>query len=267
MSVKLTASKLSEEKASVDESKNVEKGAVTTPSTGTGAKRKGNPKFEEFKAQGASIRAKKSDAEKQAEGSNSGDIAFVIALGNPARTNKRTEKGDKIASMECVGYRLKALADVKVPKLTMLADAKNNPMSFDKEKIEFVDVKAGTEFDVTLPELGMLISDPKYAGTFTGNGDTVQLHVTLSASRGYVPLSVLKRPGAVLKDNMLPVGEKKSVDGKERYVAKEGFEEKFGYLYRVVAGQRHVGGGKTKTAGEAPKDLAAALFAYFQKRD
>lgn len=266
MSVKITAEALQSQAGAKE---NAVAGGATTPTAGTtttGAKKKGNPKFEEFKAQGASIRAKKTEAEREAEGANSGDIQFVIALGNPARVNKRTEKGAKHDSMECVGYRLKALKDVKVPKVKMLADAKNNPMSFDRESVEWVDVKAGTDFDVLLPELGLLISKPEYAGSFTGGGDTVQLHVTLSASRGYVPLSVLKRPGAVLKDNMLPVGKKDVVDGKEKWVAKEEFADKFGYLYRTVAGQRHTGSGKSKVTGEAPKDLAAALLSFLTER-
>jgi hypothetical protein len=267
MSVKLMAKNLAE-----TENKENGAGAGTgTEGTGAGttptkAKRSGNPYFDEFKAKGASIRAMKTDAEKEAEGSKSGDIQFVIALGNPARVNKRTEKGAKHNSMECVGYRLKALADIKVPSVTMLADAKSNATSFDPESIKWEEVKAGTEFDVLLPELGLLISQPEYAGTFSGGGDIVQLHVTVSASRGYVPLSVLKRPGAVLKDNMLAVGEKKNIDGKDRWVAKEGFADKFGYLFKVVSGQRHTGGGKGKAVGEAPKDLAAAFLAYYTNK-
>jgi hypothetical protein len=235
--------------------------------TGTAGKGKGkNSKFDEFKAQGASIRAKKTEADLQAEGAHSGDVQFVIALGNPARVIKRTEKGEKIGSMECVGYRFKALKPVTVPKVKLLADAKNNPMLFDPETVEYVEVAEGQEFDLLLPELGQMISDPKYAGTFNGGGDTVQLHVTISASRNYVPLSVLKRPGTVLKDHMLPVGEKKLVDGKERWCALPEFEEKFGYLYKVVQTNRGTGSSKSKNTGEATKDLAAALRNYFSNR-
>lgn len=268
MSVKATASILREQGATpvAGTVAGAEGTAVATTGTGTAVdKKKGNSSFEEFKATGVSARATMTEEEKNAEGGKSNVIQFVTALGNPAKKVKRVQKKDKIDSHECIGYRLKALEAVQVPTCVPKKGAKssNNPM--DVEDPIWREVPAGEDFDVSLAELGHLISQPQYAGSFTGGNDEVVLHVTISESRGSVPLTVLKRKSAPIKDNMILVADKTTVDGKPRYVVKDEFKEKYGYLFERTATTR--GTSEAKATGESQKDLAKAFALYIAKKN
>lgn len=263
MSVKATASILKNQGATPVAG--AEGAVVATTGATVTENKKGNSSFEEFKATGASARATMTEEEKNAEGNKSGEIQFVTALGNPAKKVKRVQKKDKIDSHECIGYRLKALAPTQVPTCVPKKGAKssNNPM--DVEEPTWREVPAGEDFDVSLAELGHLICQPQYAGSFTGGNDEVVLHVTISESRGSVPLTVLKRKSAPIKDNMILVAEKTTVDGKPRYVVKDEFKEKFGYLFERTATTR--GTSEAKTTGEAQRNLAKAFALYISKKN
>ena len=70
---------------------------------------------EAFRAEGAKIRAAMSQDERAVEGKKSDTIAFVSALGNPARKQDRVEGGKSIPCYEVVGYKFKALV-ASIPK-------------------------------------------------------------------------------------------------------------------------------------------------------
>lgn len=221
------------------------------------SKAKGNKAFQDFKAKGQAIRESEG-YDKALESQKSGAVQFVACLGNPARTQKRTESGQNKDSCQVIGYKLKALETIQVPVAPIID--KSKPMAHGE--LTYKTVNAGEEFDVSVFELGALISKPEYAGKFTGGGDEVVLHVTMSKGNGNEPLTVLKRKGSPLKDTMIKVATE-SVDastGKKTYKCLPEYEEKFGIYFVRKSGP--VGGTKMAKAAESAQDLAAAFQAY-----
>ena len=242
----------------VTPAENMGANATTTASKTAG----GNKPFENFKKTGTAIREQMSEEEKQMEGCKSHLVKFEIALGNPQKPMKRVQNQQKLNSYEVVGYRFKALGDVEVPTCKPTANTIKNPM--DCEAPTWRTVHAGETFDLTSCELGHMISRIEFSGIFNGEGDEVILHVTTTKSRAGAPLSVLKRRGAPLKDNMLLIADKEEIDGKKKFTVKDEFADKFGYLF--VRRTSNNGHGSTSRVGESPKDLSAALRLYFDKQ-
>lgn len=223
-------------------------------------KGKGNPAFQDFKASGAAARENYSDEEKALEGSKSDKVQYVIALANPARAVKRVEKGENKASYMVVGYRFKALEDMMVPSAPMLS--KTNPMECGD--VTEVPVKKGQEFDLTLFEMGVMISKIEFGGIFNGGGDEVVMHVTMSAQRNNEPLTVLKRRSAPIKDNITLIADVTEKNGKKSYEVKPEFAEKFGILF--TKRKSKAGSASSAVAGESPKDLSAAFRTYLSSK-
>lgn len=244
--------------------------APATPATEGGAKKTVAPggfnkeaEFRRFKATGTTARQVYDETTKALEGSASDSVQFIIALSNPARSQKRVQNKVSVDSHEVVGYKFKALKDIKVPTAHVLANAKT-PM--ECEEPVWSDVPAGTEFFLNLYETGLLISQVEYGGCFNGGGDEVVLHATFAASRGNAPLTVIKRKGAPIKDKLLPVADVSDVNGKKVSTVKAEYSEKFGYLYVRSAGVRTSGGGTKVVDKESEKDLAAAFRQFTAKK-
>lgn len=211
--------------------------------------------LEEFKNQGKSVREAYTEEEKRLEGSKSHVIGFEVALGNPARPQKRMEGGVQRSSYQCVGYVLKTSEDIMVPVAPLKQGARHE-MDFDE--VTWKPVKAGEKFQVTLAEAGILISQIEYGGKFTMDGDEIVLHATISPNRGGVPLTVLKRPNAPLKDSMVVIADAEvGENGKKTYKVKPEYAEKFGYIFnrtRTSSGSTAERGKKDNT-----ENLAAAF--------
>lgn len=228
----------------------------------------------EFRAAGLAL-AKEEDASGVEKGQSSAKVAFVVALGNPAKMGTRTEGNkDGIAVMDIVGWKFRAVEAIKVPVCGREGILKNNTMGYSS--IEWVDVPAGGEFTLTPAELSEMISLEEYNGVFTGDPENqVQLHVTMPKvgknhyepkvtltkirlTEDTKPIKATVEPVATLNAGALE-GSKSIKD----YTVLPEYAEKFGYIYEEVA--KTGGTGRTQQArkpGENAGELAAALRAY-----
>lgn len=221
-----------------------------------------NTAFVKFKQTGVSVREQMTEEQKALEGSKSGAVKFITALGNPKKPVKRVQGGERLPSYEVVGYKFEALEPVQVPTCLPKKGAKSN---MDVEPPTWREVKAGEQFDLSCAELGVMIAGIEYAGIFNGGGDEVILHVTISKARGGVPNTVLKRREGALKSDLTLIADKeKGENGKSTYTVKPEYAEKFGYLFVQTPTNRGTAGA-TKV-GESPRELAAALRVYSAKQ-
>lgn len=230
---------------------------------------------EAFRARGASIRNAMSVEEKADEGSLSNKVAFVITLGDPHQNDKRSigkkEGSNKTQYEDCikpVGYKFRALADIEVPSVTLKANAN---YSFEYEGVNWVPVKAGETFNLTLFEAGLLLSQLKFAGRVNGgDGGEVVLHVTFTKNRidaqgNMQPLVVLKRIGSAIKDNIEPIAVSNvDANGKKSFILKDEYKDKFAWCFKPKSISRSSGSG-SKTKENIPANLAGALRDYYAK--
>ena len=126
-------------------------------------------------------------------------------------------------------------------------------------KLTFIDVPAGQEVILNSMEAAITISQPEFGGFFTGGGQNICLHVTISSQRQGLPLGVLKRVGGSLKDHVEDVAKK----GDNGYEVFDQYKEKFGqYFVKNTSVRPRTSGAQ---AGESAKDLAAAFRIFVQK--
>lgn len=230
---------------------------------------------EAFRARGASIRKAMSKAEEADEGSLSNKVAFVITLGDPHQNDKRSigkkEGSNKTQYEDCikpVGYKFRALADIEVPSVTLKANAN---YSFEYEGVNWIPVKAGETFNLTLFEAGLLLSQLKFAGRINGgDGGEVVLHVTFTKNRidaqgNMQPLVVLKRIGSAIKDNIEPIAVSNvDANGKKSFILKDEYKDKFAWCFKPKSISRS-SGSVSKTKENIPANLAGALRDYYAK--
>lgn len=101
-------------------------------------------------------------------------LAFVCCLGDPSKDDVIYEKDAsgkakvKRVDPTIVGYRFKAEVDLEVPDVKPGDDFKSNLMSYTGDTTATRTVKAGTEFDLTKFETGMLISREEFNGRALG---------------------------------------------------------------------------------------------------
>lgn len=224
-----------------------------------------NSKTEAFKAKGRAIRAQMTDDQKQAEGSKSDKVAFVCALGDPARKQARVENKTSIPSYVVVGYKFKALEDMTVPQANLKKQGRKNLL--DTEEPTERQVKAGQEFHLNLVETAMLISRVEYAGRFSGEGVQVALSVKTAQDREE-PLPILNKIGAgSIKENMELIADMIGGDGTDKNrgtpKCKAEYEETFGALYIRSTATKGGSMARQQVSGEGQKDIAAAFRAYY----
>jgi hypothetical protein len=123
-------------------------------------------------------------------GIDSDKLVFLNPLTDPSQPDTNYEKDEngnakKVVSGTIVGYRLQATIDLDVPDVGLGADAKSNSMSFDATKIENVKhVPAGTPFDVTKFEAGLLLSQERFNAQITGGDKPMVCAYTSVAKKG-----------------------------------------------------------------------------------
>lgn len=229
----------------------------------------------EFRQAGLAL-AQEEDASGVEKGQSSSKVAFVVALGNPAKMGTRTEgKKEGIEVMEIVGWKFRAVEAVKAPVCKRENIAKSDTMGYSS--IEWIDVPAGGEFTLTPAELSEMIALEEYNGLFTGDPENqVELHVTMPkvGQNKYAPNVTLKKikisedtrpikavvdPVATLNPGA-PEGSKSIKD----YTVLPEYAEKFGYIYEeaVRTGKGGSTAGQKRKPGENAGELAAALRAY-----
>jgi len=108
-------------------------------------------------------------------GSKAGNLSFVCCLGDPSTddityldTVGPDGKKEKVVAPMIVGYRFKADIDLEVPDVNPGDDFRKNYMSFTGDTSKTRHVPAGTEFDLTKFETGMLISREEFNGQANG---------------------------------------------------------------------------------------------------
>lgn len=238
--------------------------AVTAPVTAKGSNSTRKVFHQKFREEGAAIGANLTEEQKAAEGSKSGAVAYICALGNPKQKQDRVSGGQSVPCYKPVGYKFIALEDMTVPVLP-LKDG-GTLIDVDVAQRSEIKVKKGQEFVCNLREFGELISKPQYGGAFEGNGKRVYLGVTFSGNRTD-PYPILRTSEGSVKETMeLVANVNKNADGTDAYAVKEEYAEKFGVLFRGRKASRSgAGSAKASAAGASAKDLARALQAYYAK--
>ena len=235
---------------------------VTAPTQGEPKVTKGNSASDQFRQEGANIRSTMSEDEKAVEGSKSDMVAFVAALGNPARKQDRVEGNKSIPCYEVVGYKFKALEDMTVPFIPLKSA---DPFNVGEESER--QVKAGETFHLTIYETAMLISKIEYAGKFSGEGDAVVLSAKSSKNRP-TPLPILKKAASSgsIKSNIELVADMQgdANGGKGTPIVKEEYKEKFAVIFARKKVDKE-GVVKQQRTGEAAADLAAAFRKALKK--
>lgn len=118
--------------------------------------------------------------------SKSGTLTLVATLGDPSRpdiTNRMIDgKLQPKADPTIVGYQFVCSEDLVVPECGLGDDAKSNPMSYKDLKGTRA-VKAGTPFNLTRMETGILLSRPEYNARING-GDKAFTVAYQKSNRG-----------------------------------------------------------------------------------
>ena len=161
--------------------------AAMTPNVGGDVKKDIKAENESFRNNGASEREAMSEDQKQLEGSASDKVAFVCALGNPAKPQKRVENGKPVDSYQVVGFRFNLSESMNIPVAPLKHGCKS---LIDVEGLTEVNHPAGM-VDLNLLEMGAFISKIEFAGTFTGGDKPVMLSAKVSKDRDE-PLPILK---------------------------------------------------------------------------
>lgn len=219
-------------------------------------------------------------------GSLSDKLSFVAALGDPSQDDvtyfdevgadgKKKKRTDPMI----VGYRFVASVDLDVPDVAPGDDLKKNLMSYTGDTLKTRKVPAGTEFDLTKFETGMLISREEFNGRATGGQIPVSCSYASKSKTGAdgkiattsgaaeIPSIAIRAigSGTSVKDvEMIPVlSFTKSVDPKTKVVTKvrtinPGFE-KWEPLTKRVATTRKPGSGSSSDANKRNKMAAAFL--------
>lgn len=118
-------------------------------------------------------------------GSLSDKLKLVCPLGDPSNPDTITdENGVKKVTSTIVGYRFVADVDLEVPDVPVGDDFKKNLMSFNGDPNKTRLVKAGTEFDLTRFETGMLISRDEFNGKALGGDKPVVCSYNTTSKKG-----------------------------------------------------------------------------------
>lgn len=91
-------------------------------------------------------------------------LEFLGALVDPSQDDTIEKDGEKVTTGTIVGYKFKADMDLDVPNVLPGDDFKENKMSFTGDVTATVHVPAGTEFNLTKFETGVLISQERFDG-------------------------------------------------------------------------------------------------------
>lgn len=211
-----------------------------------------------FAEKGSALRSTMAEDQKAVEGSKSDKVAFVCCLINPAKRQNRVANKESILAYQNVGYKFKALEDMQVP----VAPLKEKFASdVDVENVTFKPVKKGEIFALNICETGILITQLPYAGSFTGEGQTVTVTVRHANNRPD-PLPVLRKVGSSIKEVVEEVATKATVDGKDVYTVKDEYAEKFGVYFRKDSARKK-SADASKKSGERQKDVAAAFRDFY----
>lgn len=221
----------------------------------------------EVKEAVAPVEAEVKEEEAKNLGLGQKDIAFVAPLGDPSNPDTTRIKGKDGSDLgtkvtpTIVGYRFKALKDLKVPDCGTDVGLKKDLMNYVDLNRPWKAVKAGEEFDLTIFETAYLISQEDYIGSFKGGERPVRAvyqfqgrkskagTVTMSSSQKTPRVSLRSLGQGSIKDQtiieVLSFTEEKQSGRKRKIrVINPGFEEKFGPL-TVAAVPRTSGSGST----------------------
>lgn len=234
------------------------------PKAPTGGK--GQKMADVLKTQGQALRAQMTEDQKAAEGSKRDKVAFVAAIGDPTHPQSRTENKQSKAGVLIVGYRLKALEDMTVPVCPLKPDCKD---PLDCAGISSITVKAGDTFDVNLAEMTLLISQPEYAGKFSGEGQEVYISSSSTQDAAKVrPIFRLVEEGSIKTNTIMIadiVGKETDPKGKGQAVIKPEFADKFGAWIRKKSAKKSAGSA-TQKGGESAANLAAAFGNLYRQK-
>lgn len=214
-------------------------------------------------------------------GSKSATLHFIAALGDPSRDDVTpivvNGKKEKKVDPTIVGYQFKSDVDLQVPNVMPGDGIKNNLMSYTGDTTATVLVKAGTPFNLTKFETGMLISREEYNGRATGGEKQVLATYTISAKKASdgslakassataIPSVSLRAVTGSIKDYaMIPVlnfTKEKGANGttkKTRTIIK-GFEKFEGLCKESVRATGDSRGGSSTATNTRNKGAAAFL--------
>ena len=214
-------------------------------------------------------------------GSKSSTLHFIAALGDPSRDDvtpiEVNGKKEKKVDPTIVGYQFKCDEDLQVPNVMPGDGIKNNLMSYTGDTTATVLVKAGTVFNLTKFETGMLISREEYNGRATGGEKQVLATYTTTSKKASdgtlakasaataIPSVSLRAVTGSIKDYaMTPVltfTKEKGANGttkKTRTIIK-GFEKFEGLCKETVRAASGSRGGSSAATNTRNKGAAAFL--------
>jgi hypothetical protein len=243
--------------------------AAPAPVEAGKAKTEATKKHDAFVNDGSTQRNSMTEEQKAQEGSKSGAVSFVAALGNPLRSGTRKQDGEDHPTLLVIGYSFQVNEPITIARIP-LAESPKNVIDVDNTKFATEQVQAGTTINLNLVETGWLISRIEFAGSFTGGAKPVILSSKHSdANPDPLPILQLAARKGSIKENIIPVADvQKKADGRgfSGYTMKPGYEAFEPLLKRkkpVRPGSAGKGGAK---AGETAKNIAAAFRSLYSEK-
>lgn len=117
-------------------------------------------------------------------GSMADKLKLVCSLGDPSNPDTTNDNGEKKVTSTIVGYRFVADVDLEVPDVEVGDDFKKNLMSFKGDPNKTRHIPAGTEFDLSRFETGMLVSREEFNGKVLGGDKPVVCSYNTSQKKG-----------------------------------------------------------------------------------
>lgn len=215
--------------------------------------KKGDSRNAEIKAKGEAIIKSLSEEEKAAQGQKSNTIKFVNTIGHAGIKVTRSKGSESITSNKTIGYKLQNVGDapIQVP----VAPYKSSNVAEATLPPTYRTVQPGETFVVNLVEAGILVSQPEYAGKFTGEG--IEARFSPKAQKdSMLPLVTFKVAGGSSKDNMELIGGDKDAEGN--VILPEEFKGSFTEVFKKKRAPR-----ATATQKEDTFAINAAAFRAF----
>lgn len=176
-------------------------------------------------------------------GSKSGTLSFVRALGFESETSTYTDRaGVAHSCAEVVGAVFVSTEPIKVPRLPITTSPQTG---INKDDITYEDVAAGVEFEVTMMEAAVLLTQEEYSARFLFNGEprgqfSAKFTALSSGAKFPTPHFLIKEYQYKANSEVIDV---KQADGS--YTIKPGFERYAELLNKPRASR----GGSSKSSG------------------
>lgn len=190
---------------------------------------------EDFTARGKAILASDPEALKIA-GSKSGTLHIdaVLGLYNKDTRQKKGPEKERVQCNRPIGFIIHSDEDIQVPVIDpALGDPRNKWSPLAPESIQYKDVKAGEQVQMTYMEMVYLISKIEYSGLAESDGDPRGFSILFKSINKYLsgesalPCVTFGFKNKSIKEQTIAIDDGKTVFPE--------YAEKFGYFMRPKA--------------------------------